>query len=119
MLTLLAVVVGGYLLGSLPTALVVGRFTRGVDVRDHGSGNVGATNVLRVAGWGPALVVFLVDVAKGAGAALLGTWLRIDPPILDAAWLPFVGGGGAGNAPFISAADRSASIRVRPDNVPV
>lgn len=54
----------GYVLGSFPTSYLVGR-TRGVDLREHGSGNLGATNVYRVLGAGAALPVVLVDVAKG------------------------------------------------------
>lgn len=53
-----------YLAGSFPTAWLVGR-AKGVDLGAVGSGNYGATNVFRILGWGPALVVVLVDVAKG------------------------------------------------------
>ncbi|MBI3323635.1 MAG: glycerol-3-phosphate 1-O-acyltransferase PlsY [Candidatus Omnitrophica bacterium] len=54
-----------YLLGSVPTGLLVVRLTRGLDVRKHGSGNVGATNVARVAGKLPGLFVLVVDLLKG------------------------------------------------------
>ena len=67
LLTLLA----GYLLGSLPSGYLAGRWLAGLDIRQHGSGSTGATNVLRVLGKGPALVVFLVDGGKGAVAVLL------------------------------------------------
>ena len=53
-----------YLLGSIPTGVLIGKL-KGVDVRRHGSGNVGATNVARVAGKWPGLLVLVVDVAKG------------------------------------------------------
>ena len=53
-----------YLLGAIPTGLLFGRL-KGVDVRQHGSGNVGATNVARVVGKLPGLLVLLVDTAKG------------------------------------------------------
>lgn len=62
---LLASVLLSYLCGSFPTSLVVGRVTRGVDVREFGSGNAGATNALRVLGWRWALLVMAVDVFKG------------------------------------------------------
>lgn len=54
-----------YLLGSIPTAYVVGRLVKGIDIREHGSGNVGATNVFRVVGkwWGIAVLIF--DAMKG------------------------------------------------------
>lgn len=54
-----------YLLGSIPTAIWVGRKYFGVDVREHGSGNAGATNVFRVLGKGPGTVVLLLDILKG------------------------------------------------------
>jgi glycerol-3-phosphate acyltransferase PlsY len=57
-------IVAAYLLGSFPTSLVVGRL-RGIDLRQHGSGNLGATNTFRVLGWRAALPVFLVDTFKG------------------------------------------------------
>ncbi len=53
-----------YLLGSIPTGLIAGRL-KGIDVRQHGSGNVGATNVARVVGKLPGLLVLLIDAAKG------------------------------------------------------
>lgn len=56
----------GYILGSIPFAYLAGRVTRGIDLREHGSGNLGATNVYRTLGWKVALVVFLCDVLKGA-----------------------------------------------------
>jgi len=65
---LIIVLVASYLLGSLPTSALVAR-GYGVDIRREGSGNPGATNVLRVIGWKPALLVLLVDVAKGFVAA--------------------------------------------------
>ena len=61
----------GYLLGSMPNGYLAGRWLKGIDLRDCGSGSTGATNVLRNVGKGPALVVFLLDVGKGALAVLL------------------------------------------------
>jgi glycerol-3-phosphate acyltransferase PlsY len=61
----------GYLLGSIPAGYLAGRWLGGLDIRQQGSGSTGATNVLRVLGKGPALVVFLVDVLKGTAAVLL------------------------------------------------
>ena len=61
----------GYLLGSIPSGYLAGRWIQGVDIRSLGSGSTGATNVLRVFGKGPALAVFLVDVLKGTAAVLL------------------------------------------------
>ena len=58
-------VVLSYLLGAVPTSFWMGKAIYGVDLRHKGSGNLGATNVLRVIGWKAALPVALVDVAKG------------------------------------------------------
>ena len=60
----------GYVIGAVPTGLIVARL-RGIDIRSMGSGNIGATNVLRSMGVAPAAVVALVDPVKGAVATLL------------------------------------------------
>lgn len=60
-----------YLVGSIPTAIIYGKLTRGIDIRQHGSGNAGATNVFRVLGWKAGLLVLLIDMAKGLTATLL------------------------------------------------
>jgi len=67
-------VLGGYLLGSLPFGYWLPRLLRGEDIRERGSGNVGATNVFRVYGRWFGSAVALLDVAKGFAAALLGVW---------------------------------------------
>ena len=61
----------GYLLGSMPNGYLAARWLKGIDLRQCGSARTGATNVLRNVGKGPALVVFLLDVGKGALAVLL------------------------------------------------
>jgi len=61
----LALLLAAYLLGSIPTSYIVGRAARGIDLREHGSGNLGATNAFRVLGWRLAVPVLVVDVAKG------------------------------------------------------
>ncbi|UYZ22353.1 glycerol-3-phosphate 1-O-acyltransferase PlsY [Mesobacillus jeotgali] len=68
-----------YLVGSIPTALLIGKYFFHVDIRDHGSKNPGATNTLRVMGKRAAIVVLLVDVAKGMLAASLP--LIFDSPV--------------------------------------
>lgn len=60
-----------YLIGSVPTALIVGKLVFGVDIRDHGSKNPGATNTLRVLGKKSAIFVLIIDLAKGALATYL------------------------------------------------
>ena len=70
-LTALLFLAIGYLLGAIPCGYLAGRWLKGIDLRDCGSGSTGATNVLRNVGKGPALLVFLLDVCKGALAVLL------------------------------------------------
>jgi glycerol-3-phosphate acyltransferase PlsY len=86
-----AVLAIAYLLGSIPTAYVAGRLLKGADIREHGSGSVGATNALRVLGKGPALVVLLVDVGKGAAAVVVARGLcSWGLPPEDQAWAPWL-----------------------------
>jgi glycerol-3-phosphate acyltransferase PlsY len=73
-------VVLSYVSGSIPAAYLAGKWS-GVDLRAHGSGNLGATNVLRVLGPRIGLLVFAVDIAKGA----LPVWLL--PPLTTAPWM--------------------------------
>jgi len=78
----LAALCAAYLIGSIPTGLLVGRL-RGVDIRKVGSGNVGATNVARMVGKLPGLLVLIVDIAKGY---LPATFLASKAAALGAAW---------------------------------
>jgi glycerol-3-phosphate acyltransferase PlsY len=78
----LAIGIGAaYLLGSIPTAVWLGRRWFGIDVRQHGSGNAGATNTLRVLGKKAGLMVLLIDLLKGLLATQLGYLLEsgMDP----------------------------------------
>jgi len=100
-----------YLLGATPTSYWVGRVFHGIDLRQHGSGNLGATNTFRVLGWKSALPVIAVDVAKGfvpvwlfpglcgasfawtlafGGAAIVGHMFSL--------WVRFRGGKGVGTS---------------------
>ena len=83
--TILALLVAAYLLGSLSGSLLLGRL-RGVDIRTHGSGNAGGTNALRTLGWRFALGTVLIDVGKGVAAAWLARRFG------DAAWVPYAAG---------------------------
>ena len=80
----------GYLLGSIPSGFLAGQWCKGIDLRTIGSGSTGATNVLRNVGKKPALVVFLVDVAKGAAAVLLAGALTQSNPLND--WIQVLAG---------------------------
>jgi len=59
------VALGAYLLGSIPTGVLVGRAVRGIDLRDYGSGKMGFANALRTLGWFPSLIVLVADAMKG------------------------------------------------------
>ena len=78
-------VVLGYLLGSLSFAFLLVRWRTGADIRTVGSGNAGATNVLRAHGKGLAAAVALLDIAKGAAAVLLMRLVTADPRYAAAA----------------------------------
>lgn len=75
--TTLLGLIAAYLVGSLSPSVWLGKVFRGVDVRDHGSGNAGFTNVLRVLGPGLGIPVLLLDIAKGMVAVKLATWLPL------------------------------------------
>lgn len=64
-----------YASGSLPWGVVLGRVIKGIDIRDIGSGNTGATNALRALGWRIALSVAVLDVLKGMVPVLIARWL--------------------------------------------
>ncbi|MFZ4745976.1 MAG: glycerol-3-phosphate 1-O-acyltransferase PlsY [Sphingomonas sp.] len=94
----------GYLLGSIPFGLVLTRLAGGGDLRAVGSGNIGATNVLRTGRKGLAAATLLLDGAKGAVAVLVAQYINPDYGVLGAAaaffghcypvWLGFKGGKG-------------------------
>ena len=69
---------GAYLVGAIPVGYVVARIL-GVDIRGRGSGNIGATNVLRTVGWAAALATLVGDIAKGYVATWIGGWVGASP----------------------------------------
>lgn len=71
MLLALPWLIASYLVGAIPTSYLVGKWFRGIDLREHGSRNLGATNLYRVLGWRFAIPVGLFDVAKGAVPVVL------------------------------------------------
>lgn len=79
-----------YLVGSFPTSLLAGKLGAGIDLREKGSKNLGATNVYRVLGWKYAVPVALVDIAKGMVPVML-----FAPRVGHAAWLPLLLGAAA------------------------
>ncbi|MGQ0609035.1 MAG: glycerol-3-phosphate 1-O-acyltransferase PlsY [Chloroflexota bacterium] len=89
-MSLLLSAVLGYLLGAIPIGLIVGRLTKGIDLREHGSHRTGATNALRTLGTGAAATVFVLDVAKGVAAVLLARLLFAADPMVG--WAAAVAG---------------------------
>lgn len=102
-----------YLLGSLPTGFAIAKLVQGIDIRDHGSGNTGATNVFRVVGKQAGITVLVIDLVKGLSAVLitrfvmaqfagdslnLSTWIQTFAGLLAllghsrSIWLNFTGG---------------------------
>jgi glycerol-3-phosphate acyltransferase PlsY len=61
----IGILILAYLIGSIPTSVWIGKYFHGIDVREHGSGNAGATNTIRVLGWKTGIPVLLFDVGKG------------------------------------------------------
>lgn len=82
---LVVIVLLAYMFGSIPSAVWVGKYFYGVDVRQHGSGNAGATNVLRTLGKKPGIAVLLLDILKGFGAVNL-SWLT-EYSSADSEWI--------------------------------
>ncbi len=103
-------VVAAYLLGSISFSYLIVRLLKGIDIRTVGSGNAGATNVLRAAGKGPALVALVLDIGKGALAVVLARALGAGPGFVAAVgvaavlghvypiWMGFKGGKGVATA---------------------
>lgn len=65
----------GYLIGNIASSYFAGKLLKNIDIREHGSGNAGATNTFRVLGFKAGVIVFICDVIKGILAALIGGWL--------------------------------------------
>ncbi|AFZ33713.1 Glycerol-3-phosphate acyltransferase [Stanieria cyanosphaera PCC 7437] len=93
-----SIIVGGlfvivaYLLGSIPTGYLAGRYLKGIDIREYGSGGTGATNVLRSVGKEAAIAVLIIDLLKGAVAILLVKlfYYYASIEIVPASWQPWL-----------------------------
>jgi glycerol-3-phosphate acyltransferase PlsY len=90
-LDILSIVIG-YLLGSVPTAYIVSRLRKGIDIRTIGTGNMGGANVMREIGVGEGILVCFIDILKGAGAILIARALNATEPwVLGAGFVALVG----------------------------
>jgi len=78
MLSVAVIIILSYLLGSIPASVWIGKMAYGKDLREHGSGNAGATNAFRVLGWKAGTVAAVFDLAKGILAAGVIALIRID-----------------------------------------
>ena len=96
-LSIVAAAGTAYLAGSIPFGLIVGRLARGVDIREHGSGNLGATNAMRVLGRGLGGAVFALDFAKGFAPAFAAPHVAaaVGEGEVGTAWAPLAAGLGA------------------------
>ena len=82
----ITLIIIAYLLGSIPSAVLIGKKYYGIDIREHGSKNAGTTNMLRVLGKRAALPVFIIDYFKGFVAVILTSLMRYDDNV-DEAWI--------------------------------
>jgi len=124
MLRLIGVAVAGYLLGSIPTGVIVGRLWKGIDVRRHGSTHTGGLNTLRVVGVPAGILAGLGDVAKGVVAILVARTLGPEPWSVSLAgfaavvghnWSLYIGlDGGLGIATLVG-----TLVLFRPEAIPL
>lgn len=71
MFLLATIIILSYLVGSIPTSIIISKLTKGIDIREHGSGNAGGTNVMRVLGFKQGVLVIILDALKGAFAVVV------------------------------------------------
>lgn len=79
MIEIISAFVTAYLLGSIPTSFIMGKIVRKIDIRQYGSGNVGATNALRVLGTKIGIITLIIDIGKGILAVVIGKILVTEP----------------------------------------
>ena len=92
MLTIIVIIILSYLAGSIPTSIIFSKLLRGIDIRDHGSGNAGGTNAIRVLGWKIGGTVMIIDIGKGVLATLVISQIRIDPISLNPDLIQIIAG---------------------------
>lgn len=93
MLNLVLIIALSYIVGSIPTSIIVGKLVKGIDIRNYGSGNPGGTNVIRVVGLGWGIFVILFDAFKGFFATyFIAKWFYGDASILNLTTLQIIAG---------------------------
>lgn len=95
MLLALSAIILSYLVGAIPSAYIIVKLVKGVDIRNYGSGNVGFTNALRVVGFLPGIIVLLVDIGKGLLAVLAISKLGNLQPNTLSVYMPVLCAGSA------------------------
>jgi glycerol-3-phosphate acyltransferase PlsY len=91
----LGVIIIGYLLGSIPFGVIIGKLVRGIDIREYGSGSMGMTNVMRTVGAKAGLIVLIADLLKGSGAVALAWLIFYSAPDSTVYWGQMAGGAAA------------------------
>ena len=91
----LGIVILGYLLGSIPFGVIIGKMVRGIDVREYGSGSMGMTNVMRTVGAKAGLIVLIADLLKGAVVVALAWAIFYSEPESTVQWGQMAGGAAA------------------------
>lgn len=81
MLYLAAVLILSYLIGSIPFAIIISKYAKGIDIKKHGSGNAGGTNVFRVLGWKLGVLTIVLDALKGVIAVVFISQLYLLDPV--------------------------------------
>ena len=84
------IAITGYLIGAIPYGLIVGFISRGIDIRNHGSGSTGATNVLRILGLRLASIVVILDVSKAIIVIFIASFFLNGEPLIKAIGAIFV-----------------------------
>lgn len=91
----IGIVVIGYLLGAIPFGVIISKLVRGIDVREHGSGSMGMTNVMRTVGTKAGLIVLVLDLLKGCAAVALAWAVFYSEPDSTVHWGQMAGGAAA------------------------
>ncbi|MFC1554861.1 glycerol-3-phosphate 1-O-acyltransferase PlsY [candidate division KSB1 bacterium] len=92
MISIILIAVLSYLLGSIPNSIIFGKILKGIDIRQHGSGNAGATNVFRLLGWKAGIAVGILDLAKGFIPTVFFSQIVVDEIIITHDWVQLIAG---------------------------
>ena len=109
---IIGIILLGYLIGSIPFGLIIGKLRRGIDIREYGSGNIGFTNVLRSVGVKAGITCLIADIAKGAVPALLGA-IIIGDSTAEIGGLTFDDQGGQAIAAFAAVIGHNWSVYIK------